>query len=124
GHGVVTADLALQPPDTDGWCPFILRLRVAPGWHLYAHDQDSPHTRPTLVMGRGVELGRVEYPPGEDLTLAEGGETVRGYQGEIAIHGALRSAGDQEGVLVVEYQACDDRRCLAPAEIALSLSHL
>jgi hypothetical protein len=76
------------------------------------------------VVGRGVELSSVEYPPGEDLPLGEGSDTVCGYQGEIAICGALRSAEDQEGVLVVEYQACDDTRCLAPAEIELLLSDL
>jgi len=124
GEVVVAADLDLQPADTDGWCAFSLRLRVAPGWHLYARDEGSPHTRPTLVVGRGVELGTVEYPPGEDLPLGEGSDAIRGYQGEIDIRGALRSADDQEGVLVVEYQACDDTRCLAPAEIALSLSDL
>jgi hypothetical protein len=76
------------------------------------------------VVGRGVELDGLEYPTGEDLPLAEGSDTVRGYLGEIAIRGALRSTGEPEGALVVEYQPCDDTRCLAPAELELSLSDL
>jgi uncharacterized protein YyaL (SSP411 family) len=124
GERVVTADLEVQPAADAGWRPFSLRLRVAPGWHLYASDEGSPHTRPTRVVGRGIEVDNLEYPPGEDLVLGEGGDSVRGYRGEIAIDGALRRTGDQKGVLVVEYQACDDTRCLAPAEIELSLSDL
>jgi uncharacterized protein YyaL (SSP411 family) len=123
-EGVLTADLDLQPANEDGWRPFSLSLRLAPGWHVYANDEASPHTRPTRVVGRGVELDSLEYPTGEDLPLAEGSDTVRGYLGEIAIRGALRSTGEPEGALVVEYQPCDDTRCLAPAELELSLSDL
>lgn len=123
-EGVVTAELDLQPADADGRRPFSVRLSIAPGWHIYSGDEASPHTRPTRISGRGVELDSVEYPSGEELAPAEGGEIVRVYHGDIAILGALRSAGEREGLLVVEYQACDDTRCLAPAEIELSLSDL
>jgi hypothetical protein len=121
---VVAADLDLQRPDADGWCRFALRLHIAPGWHLYAHDEADPHTRPTRLIGRGVELGRLEYPDGEELALGADGDTISGYQGEVELGGRLRATGGGAGVLVVEYQACDDTRCLAPGGIELSLSDI
>jgi uncharacterized protein YyaL (SSP411 family) len=105
----VVPELDVGAAAADGWRPFRLRLRVAPGWHVAA---------PVEVGGEDVELRRVVFPPGE--TLRVGGEETRVYAGAVEVAGEL--AGEAGGTLRLRWQACDDRRCLPPAEAALPVS--
>ncbi|MFP3941747.1 MAG: DUF255 domain-containing protein [Thermoanaerobaculia bacterium] len=108
--------LAVGEPGPDGAVDFRLRLEVAPGWHVYAADAPADRTKPLRVEARGGELLDVVWPPGDPLAGAPDGEDpVPVHTGAVEITGRLRPEGDDAG-LVLSFQACDDRRCLPPAE--------
>jgi uncharacterized protein YyaL (SSP411 family) len=111
---VVAARLELGPAH-DGEREFTLDLEIEDGWHVYAHDPGED-----FLLGIGVrvedgELLDVVYPPG--AALEAGGVVARVLQGEVRLTGRVRGA---RPLLVVGYQACDDQRCLPPAELALA----
>ncbi|MEE8138324.1 MAG: DUF255 domain-containing protein [Thermoanaerobaculia bacterium] len=117
----VVASLGLGAGGEGGWRPFRLRLTIQPGWHLYAHAASAQHLRPTAVEGEGVALRRLEYPAGRTARLGSVGEEVEVYEKSVEVRGELRVEGDGSPTLKVSYQACDDRRCLAPSELALPI---
>ncbi|MGA2440394.1 MAG: DUF255 domain-containing protein [Tepidisphaeraceae bacterium] len=95
------AELAAYVTDTDAeWDGPLLRVtcRVAPGYHLNAHDAAVEPTRLT-VTGGAVEA--IEYPPGE----------LRN-QFEISVRFKLAPSGTLK--LKLSYQACDASACLPP----------
>ncbi len=107
---VVAHHLELGRPKDDGTRDFHLHLRIADGWHLYAHDAAAETTVPTrlgVLEGEGdLELLDVTSPLGQGL--GEAGA----YTGGVAVAGRLRGTG----TLVLTYQPCDDRRCLERVE--------
>ena len=109
---VVSAKASVAEPDADGWRAFTLRLEIAFGWHLYAHQPGDDQLVATELSALGGELRAVAYPPGESL-----GE-VEVYAGQIDLTGEIRSE-DGEPRWVLKYQPCDDTRCLAPVELEL-----
>ncbi len=101
-------------PDTAGRRPFVLTLVVAEGWHLDGSLR---------VEGVDLELdpASMVYPQPE--VTGEPGSPLyqQAFRGKVIIAGRARSApgaggGAAEPALRVSYQACDDRRCLPPAE--------
>ena len=114
---VVEVALRSDLPDTAGRRPFVLTLLVADGWHL---DADL------RVEGVDLELdpASMVYPQPE--VTGEPGSPLyqQAFRGKVVIAGRARSAQGAQGTpgggaeprLRLKYQACDDRRCLPPAE--------
>ncbi|RUL88027.1 DUF255 domain-containing protein [Tautonia sociabilis] len=106
-----------------------LSLDVAPGWHLYANPSGSDLARPTVVTlapGPGATLATVEYPEGEPMVLAGSTEPLPVYEGKVRLTARVLLAEDADGVpdhltFRIDYQACNDRACLAPAMLAAPL---
>jgi uncharacterized protein YyaL (SSP411 family) len=97
--------------DAEGWCDVEVELRIEEGWHLYAHRaQGLPGVGVAAAVG---ELRDVDYPPGLDDHLELDGVSVPVYLGRTILRGRALPQGG-ELTLEVSYQACDDRRCLAP----------
>ncbi len=105
-----------------------LTLEIEPGWHV----QSSKPAREDLVA-TSVELGLTEgLTPGEmrfpDGTLAPiGGERLPVYAGRVTIRvpvkaDAALAAGSLPGVARIRFQACDDKRCLAPEQVELNFA--
>ena len=117
----VTASLHLGASSEDGWRSFRLRLSIEPGWHLYAHSASGEHLPPTRVDGREVALRGLEYPVGREAELGSAGGAVPIYEETVEVLGELRVEGGESASLRVSYQACDDRRCLAPAELVVPI---
>ena len=102
--------LALPP---EGAAHLDLTLRIAPGYHINAHEPGLPELTGLtvyLVGGHGLAAD-AEYPQGE---LYEG--EIRVHRGSITVPVALRRTGpwDGQAKLAVVFQACSDRACLAP----------
>ncbi len=108
---VVEVTLRSESPDTAGRRPFALSVLVADGWHL---DADLH------VEGVNLELDPASmiYPQPE--VTGEPGSPLyqQAFRGKVIIAGRARSAPGSgvEPQLKIRYQACDDRRCLPPAE--------
>ncbi len=105
-----------------------LTLEMEPGWHVQAARRaraDLAATSIELGLGDGLTPGAMHFPEGSIAPL--GGERIDVYAGTVAIRFALTAAADAPAGLVpaivrVRFQACDDRRCLAPEVIELSFS--
>jgi hypothetical protein len=95
------AELAADVVAIDSaWDGPLLRVtcRVAPGYHLNAHDAAVEPTRLT-VTGGGVQA--IEYPPGE-------------LRNQFEISVRVKSAPPGKLKLNLSYQACDASSCLPP----------
>jgi uncharacterized protein YyaL (SSP411 family) len=107
GEPVVTARLRLVPAAE--WQPFTVELSIATGWHLQAVPGEASETVLRLEPGTGVEVRGLSDPfDGRDRL--EGGATMRGE---------LRSP--KGGHLRLVYQPCDERRCLAPTALSITV---
>ncbi len=104
---------------------FDINLDITKKWHLYAHG-DSNFIGVDLVPAEGfpLESFTAEYPHGhegvffgEKVVMIEGKEPIKAS--------AVVPAGLAKGEHVLKFsvtaQACDDKTCLAPADIPVSV---
>jgi hypothetical protein len=107
-----------------------LILEIQPGWHVYANpsgSESAPPTRVELRPGSPVSLNSVTYPNGvAKMLAANAGESVKLYEGRVALVAQLQldpnaPPGPITIPLRLRYQPCDDRQCLAPTTLDLSL---
>jgi len=103
---------------------------IETGWHINAHKPNESYLIPTeieLKVPPGVTAEPLNYPPPDSHSFAFApGKKLLVYEGKVGITGALAVplgfAGDSFRVdAVIEYQACNDTTCLAPATAAADL---
>jgi uncharacterized protein YyaL (SSP411 family) len=121
----VSAALADSTPAPGDVVSASVFLEIVDGWHVNANPAASEWLIPTSVtVGADipVALSQVHYPPGESLYLAGLEETLSVYSGlvvlkvDLVVDPKAQVGTSGEVRLLVTYQACDDERCLAPAE--------
>ncbi|MGD0770776.1 MAG: DUF255 domain-containing protein [Tepidisphaeraceae bacterium] len=103
------AELAAYVTDMDAeWDGPLLRVtcRVAPGYHLNAHDAAVEPTRLTVT---GAIVEAIEYPPGE-------------LRNQFEISVRFKSAPPGTLKLNLSYQACDASACLPPITRAIEIA--
>ena len=106
-----------------------LDLAIADGWHINSHKPLSRFLRPTSVEagdGIPITIGEVRYPEGEEMTLSFSPDAMSVYTGNVSLTVPLAIApeakpGKAVVSLLLRYQACDDRKCLPPARLEVSL---
>jgi uncharacterized protein YyaL (SSP411 family) len=108
----------------------IVHLDIRPGWHINANPASREYLIPTsltLNADLPVEVAGIDYPEGGLFFTAALGETLKVYEGQVALRARLQmaraAAVGKEGELrlLVQYQACDQARCLPPAELRRSV---
>jgi len=116
----VSPVLAIGLADEQGWQPFRLELQIVEGWHVNAPggDESSPHLN---LIGQDMEIRGLRWPEPEWLRLPGSLEAVPAYSGLLQIYGQLRAASPASARLSVEFQPCDERRCLPAARSDLRL---
>lgn len=105
----------------------VLRLKIAPGWHVNANPASLQFLIPTHVAAainnQPVDL-KVSYPKGTDSGIHLDGKAIQVYSDGTKINGQLgtkattllREAGHLD--LKLHVQACSDKgTCLAPSTI-------
>jgi uncharacterized protein len=108
--------------------PILLRLVIDEGWHLNSAapgDSGLIATRLSLA-GEGFLLDPPDYPMGESLSVPFSPAPISVYSGELLLAAKLRVAADASSGrrsldLILDYQACDEGRCLPPATLSLSI---
>lgn len=103
---------------------------VAAGYHINAHKPSFDYLIPTQVKfeaNNAVAVERSVYPAGKPVKLSFSDDPLSVYQGKFLIglilkvpHGVSPGVYTLKGKL--DYQACNDRACLAPANVPLALT--
>ncbi len=103
-----------------------VRFAIQRGWHVQSHAPARPDlvpTRVTIPAGERRKFSAFEYPPAAAADVA--GERLSVFSGDFSVtakHERLepsRGNRDDPVDVEVEFQACDDERCLAPVRLAL-----
>ncbi|MBL0926518.1 MAG: thioredoxin domain-containing protein [Phycisphaerales bacterium] len=102
-----------------------LKLRIAPGYHINAHEPGVPGLVGVAVGvegGEGVALS-VAYPRGRRLDEADEA-SPRVHAGDLDLTVKLRRSGDWSGrpMLVVRFQPCTDAACLEAMAVELDVA--
>ncbi|HVE65600.1 MAG TPA: cytochrome c biogenesis protein CcdA, partial [Thermoanaerobaculia bacterium] len=105
-----------------------LQVTIAPGWHVNSHRPSEEYliaTEARLDPVEGVRVGDAKYPDGKMMKFAFSESPLSVYDGTFPIAipvkwDAARPAPALSGSL--EFQACDDSRCLAPASARFQLA--
>ncbi len=101
-------------------------LSIRPGWHLNAYDPSARTLLPTsMTLNSDLPLTVLDitYPAGQPFYYEALEETLNVYHGEVSLEARLQlqsnaTAGAAGAIRVlIQYQACDDTRCLPPAEL-------
>lgn len=104
---------------------FEVNLDIQKSWHLYAHE-DTTFIGVDLVPAEGFPLQKFEakYPAGHEGEFF--GEKTVMIEGKEKIHAAaVVPEGLAPGEHVLEFaltvQACDNKTCLAPADLPVKV---
>ncbi|MDX2114337.1 MAG: DUF255 domain-containing protein [Planctomycetota bacterium] len=107
-----------------------LELRIAPGFHIAAHEPGMPGlTGLSLEVreGSGVDVS-VDYPPGDPYSGAALPPEEQGrllvHTGTLRLDVTLRRSGAWTGrpLLVIAFQPCDDAACYQPMTLELDVA--
>ena len=119
-----------QKPTTGEVVRGVLAVHIKEGWHIYANPTGAVDLKPTILVldpGQAATDLSVDYPAGQTKVLGSlGTEKVALYEGKIDIPFRVSlpreiRAGKTTVRLRLNYQACNDRVCLAPASLAIPL---
>jgi thiol:disulfide interchange protein DsbD len=107
-----------------------MKAQVQPGWHIYSQSQSedaialpteiSFNNNPLLVLkGKPKEQGKLEKIT--DKTL---GVTASQYSGVVSFIQEVELKAKVKTAITgaVEYQTCDDEKCLPPKKIPFTIS--
>ena len=101
-------------------------LEIASPWHVNANPASAGliPTTVTLKLPAGWSLEDIDYPAGDAVRPHWASEPIRLYSGQVPIMIDVRVGENATtGPVTVSgnlrYQACDDRRCLAPTTLPL-----
>lgn len=104
-------------------------ITIVPGFHVQANPASQPNLIPLRLELRArppLKLGSPVYPPGKPHRLQGSDLEFSVYDGTLhvgvpieAAKGAAPLETTIEGTL--RYQACDDRLCLRPQDVAVHL---
>jgi thiol:disulfide interchange protein len=124
---VVRAKATATKPGNDGKQVVTITLEIDPKYHVYANPvgQEDFKDNETVVSVTGKnkpDSVKVEYPPGETKKDKIVGD-YKVYKKTVTIKAVVqRAKGDTEPLEVtVKVQACDDKACLLPGKIKLSV---
>jgi thiol:disulfide interchange protein DsbD len=120
---LVRIEAALQAAAEPGKGRLRLDVRIADGWHVNSHTPSEDYLIPTSVAldpAPFVEAGPARYPDGKLLKFAFSDQPLSVYEDrfsiEIPVAWSGKSSPEVTGKL--EFQACNDKQCLAPASVA------
>lgn len=89
-----------------------LRIDIAEGWHLNAHDPGQD-----WLIGVSLEGARADWPEGRLVTLGFSDQVIRVYEGRLEVALTDTSSGE----ITLRAQACSDSICLEPEDLSFRL---
>jgi thiol:disulfide interchange protein DsbD len=107
----------------------VVRLTIAPTWHINANPARPDYMIPTevtLAPAAGLRPGRPVYPAPHLARLEFDESEIAVYDGTVTVRvpvsadaGAAGGASELKGTLL--FQACNDQVCLAPAKLRFAV---
>ena len=122
--GVVKAKAKLE--NVGGKSIVVISLDIQKGWHLYANpvgNEDLASSQTTVTIpAKAAKLVKVDYPLGKVVNDKVLG-TYGVYEGSVEIRATVERAAGASGPLelTVKVQACDEKNCLPPGSIKISV---
>lgn len=121
--------LARTPVPAGTGVPAALVLDVEDGWHVNAHRPTYDYLIGTQLdwdVPSDVRIERTKYPEPKRYHLKFAADTIDVYDGRAPIFATVRPAasaepGDRRLTGRLRVQACNDRTCLRPSTIEVSL---
>jgi thioredoxin:protein disulfide reductase len=105
-----------------GAATLVIEARVAPGWHVNSHKPSEDYLIPTQIRidpNPAVAAGEPRYPEGKSIKFAFADKPLSVYEDRFTVEVPVTFHGIAPGPLkgAVEFQACNDKQCLAPASV-------
>ena len=102
-----------------------VRIHIDNGFHLYAANVENESVIPTVVTvvpQNGLEVGQVQQPDSQSISDPGLGKKTEIYKGTIEFKIPLKIQADRKTLpeqfeLRIDFQACDDSRCLRPQRL-------
>ncbi len=101
-----------------------IEIRVGRGFHVNANPASEDFLIATAVSldAPGVEVVQVFYPDPLEKTFSFWPEPLKVWEGDVIAGMILRvtdaaALGDRDLNFLVDYQACNDEACFAPAQV-------
>jgi thioredoxin:protein disulfide reductase len=120
---------APAPPAAGGTATAIVTVTVEEGWHVNSStplDEYLIPTRVSLVLPPGWKADTPVYPAHRLANLSFSDTPVAVFEGEftvrVRVQAAAAASPHPEISGIVEAQACNDRQCMAPEEVAFTVT--
>jgi thiol:disulfide interchange protein DsbD len=101
-----------------------VKVNIEDGWHINSNKPYEDYLIPTeLTIGTTYfELKKVTYPEAHDFKFSFSEKPLSVYEGQIYIGALLETSKDIKPgkyplIINLNYQACNDRSCLAPTSV-------
>jgi thioredoxin:protein disulfide reductase len=109
-------------PGAGGAAVLTVDATLASGWHVNSHQPSENYLIATslkLDPSPAVRFGEPKYPPGKMKKFAFAEKSLSVYEGAFSIEVPYTVAGTAPSELTgsLEFQACSDTQCLAPASV-------
>jgi thioredoxin:protein disulfide reductase len=103
---------------------------LKPGWHVNAHKPSEDYLIPTnvsLAPAAGITFSDLAYPPAKEVKFSFADRPLAVYEGSILVtaKGTVAAAvpsGPHEISGMFSFQPCNDKQCLAPAQVPFHAS--
>ena len=111
--------------------PAVLRVEVTvqPGWHVNSNAPSDPYLIPTSVrlgLPAGWSADKPQFPPSRMARFAFSEDELAVFEGTFVVTVPVRMSSGAEVPAklggVVEAQACNDKVCLAPADVPFTVA--
>ena len=119
------AFISLQPVPRGRSFELAVVAKIAPGFHVNAHEPSEDYLIATSVaadLPNGIRLVETSYPRGVMRTFHFSKTPLRVYENSFTVRMNLRAEpvaplGPQKVSLTIAYQACNQDSCLPPVKV-------
>ncbi len=126
---LLTVDASVSPGAEPGKGELAVRAKLAEGWHVNSHKPTEDYLIPTevtLAPVDGATFGEPVYPDGRMQKFSFSETPLSVYAAEFQIRIPVQWTGAEAPAISgsVDYQACNDKQCLAPASVKFATASL
>ena len=105
-----------------------VKLTILAGWHVNSNPPAFQYNIPTevkLTGASGLAPGRAHYPPGKQEKFDFEDQPLLVYDGTVEVRVPIAAAAGAKSATLqgtIEYQACNNEVCLAPASVPFTVT--